>query len=145
MAKQPQSFYLQEWLQRIIVIDSNMNGSVQCIALALARSDSVSYRSSLLVSLALGLLTEVFSLLCIYNKVLKFPDENRTAVLDEIKNHLSSVISKEAGARTGAFCNQYASSDECSRSTVENLIWDYCQEVYLWHREGKGDACWQPR
>ncbi|KAL0296078.1 UNVERIFIED_CONTAM: hypothetical protein Sradi_6659900 [Sesamum radiatum] len=109
----------------------------QCIALALARSGSVSYRSSVLVSLALALLTEVFPLRCIYNKVLKFPEENWTAVLDEIKNHLSSVIFKEAGAITGAFCNQYASADECSRSTVENLIWDYCQEVYLWHRQAK--------
>ncbi|KAK6130118.1 hypothetical protein DH2020_036134 [Rehmannia glutinosa] len=107
------------------------------IALALSRSGSVSYRPSLLVSLALSLLTEVFPLQRIYNKVLKFPEENWVAVLDEIKDHLSSFIFKEAGAITGVFCNQYASANEDSRSTVENLVWDYCREVYSWHRQAR--------
>lgn len=116
-----------------------------CIALALARSGSVSYRASLLVSLALALLTEVFPLQRIYDKVLKFSEDNWAAVLVEIKDHLRSFIFKEAGAITGVFCNQYASANEDSRSTVENLIWDYCQAVYLLHRQamvmlvGRGD------
>ncbi|KAK6130133.1 hypothetical protein DH2020_036112 [Rehmannia glutinosa] len=113
------------------------NPLLHFIALALSRSGSVSYRPSLLVSLALSLLTEVFPLQRIYNKVLKFPEENWVAVLDEIKDHLSSFIFKEAGAITGVFCNQYASANEDSRSTVENLVWDYCREVYSWHRQAR--------
>ncbi|EYU31547.1 hypothetical protein MIMGU_mgv1a001858mg [Erythranthe guttata] len=115
------------------------------IALALARSGSVSYKPSLLVSLALALVTEVFPLQRIYNKILKFPEENWATVLDEIKDHQSSFIFKDAGAITGVFCNQYASADENSRSTVENIMWDYCRDVYLWHRQarlmlaGRGD------
>ncbi|PIN18285.1 hypothetical protein CDL12_09044 [Handroanthus impetiginosus] len=117
---------------------------LQCIALALARSGSVSYRAPLLVSLALALLTEVFPLQRIYNKIFKFP-EDWSVVLEEVKDHLSSLIFKEAGAVTGVFCNQYASADEDSRSTVESLIWGYCQDVYMWHRQatvmlvGRGD------
>ncbi|KAI3453620.1 hypothetical protein Pfo_010283 [Paulownia fortunei] len=132
----------RELVSRTKVYDYNgnqprLNLLLHCIALALARSGSVSYRASLLVSLALALLTEVFPLQRIYKKVLKFPEENWAAVLDEIKDLLSSFVFKEAGAITGVFCNQYASADDDSRSTVENLIWDYCQEVYLWHRQAR--------
>ncbi|KAL3818146.1 hypothetical protein ACJIZ3_004051 [Penstemon smallii] len=118
---------------------------LQSLALALARSGSVSYQASLPVSLALALLTEVFPLQRIYNKILKSPEENWIGVLEEIKQHLSSVIFKEAGAITGVFCNQYASANEDAQSRVENLVWEYCQEVYLWHRQttllllGRGD------
>lgn len=118
---------------------------LRCIALALARSGSVSYRASLLESLALALLNEVFPLQFIYNKVLTFPEDKWAEVLDEIIDHQSSFIFKEAGAVTGVFCNQYASADDDSQSIVENLIWDYCQKVYMWHRQatlmlvGKGD------
>ncbi|KAL3839422.1 hypothetical protein ACJIZ3_024013 [Penstemon smallii] len=118
---------------------------LQSLALALARSGSVSYQASLPVSLALALLTEVFPLQRIYSKILKSPEENWIGVLEEIKQHLSSVIFKEAGAITGVFCNQYASANEDAQSRVENLVWEYCQEVYLWHRQttllllGRGD------
>ncbi|KAG8382331.1 hypothetical protein BUALT_Bualt05G0066300 [Buddleja alternifolia] len=125
--------------------NTGINLLLQLMSLALARSGSVSYKDSILVSLALALLNEVFPLQRIYNKVLKFPEENCGKVLDEIKDHLNSVIFKEAGAITGVFCNQYALADEDSRSIVENLIWDYCQKVYLCHRQtavmlvGRGD------
>ncbi|KAL8529123.1 hypothetical protein ACS0TY_006550 [Phlomoides rotata] len=124
---------------------SRPNLLLQCIALALARSGSLSYRASLLESLGLALLTEAFPLQRIYDKVLKFPEENRETLLGEIKDHINSFIFKEAGAITGVFCNQYASANEDCRSIVENLIWDYCQAVYLWHRQatvllvGRGD------
>lgn len=108
---------------------------LQCTALALARSGSVSYRPSILVTLAVALTTEVFPLLRIYDKILRFPEENWASVLDEIKDHLSSLIFKEAGTITAAFCNQYAYANEDSRSSVENLVWDYCQAVYLGHRK----------
>ncbi|KAG6402564.1 hypothetical protein SASPL_134761 [Salvia splendens] len=108
---------------------------VHCMALALARSGSVSYRPSILATLALALLNEVFPLQHVYDKILKFPEENRASLHDEIKDHLSSFLFKEAGAITAVFCNQYAHANEDSRSPVESLVWDYCQSVYSWHRQ----------
>ncbi|KAH6814829.1 obscurin-like protein [Perilla frutescens var. frutescens] len=122
-----------------------LNHLLHCVALALARSGSVSYRPSILVTLAMALLTEVFPLQRIYNKILKSPEENWAALFDETKDLLSSFIFKEAGAITAVFCNQYAYANEDSRSSVENLVWDYCQAVYLRHQEatlmlrGRGD------
>ena len=49
--------------------------------------------------------------------------------------NLESVLFKEAGGITGVFCNQYVSVDEESKSFVESLIWDYCQDVYSGHRQ----------
>ncbi|KAL1540317.1 hypothetical protein AAHA92_24687 [Salvia divinorum] len=108
---------------------------LHCMALALARSVSVSYRPSILATLALALLTEVFPLQRVYDKILQFPEENRASLHDEIKDHLSSFLFKEAGAITAVFCNQYAHANEDSRSSVESLVWDYCQSVYSWHRQ----------
>lgn len=112
-----------------------LNLLLQCIALALARSGSVAYRDSLLVSLSLALLTEVFPLQRIYDKVIKLHKEKWNLVLNEVEEHISSVIFKEAGAITRILCNQYASANDYTRVFVENLIWDYCQKVYLWHRQ----------
>lgn len=112
-----------------------LNLLLQCIALALARSGSVAYRDSLLVSLSLALLTEVFPLQRIYDKVIKLHKEKWNLVLNEVEEHISSVIFKEAGAITRILCDQYASANDYTRVFVENLIWDYCQKLYLWHRQ----------
>lgn len=48
---------------------------------------------------------------------------------------MESVLFKEAGAITSVFCNQYVSVDVESKSVVENLIWDYCQDIYLGHQQ----------
>lgn len=109
---------------------------LQSIALALARSGSISYRTSLLECLASALLTEVFPLHHIYNKVLELLQGNwQGYVLDEVKAHLTSVIFKEAGAIAGVFCNQYVSANEENQATVEDLVWHFCQDVYLCHRQ----------
>ncbi|KAK9906195.1 hypothetical protein M0R45_002739 [Rubus argutus] len=55
--------------------------------------------------------------------------------INEVKEHLESITFKEAGAITGVFCNQYVSVDEKSQYIVENLIWDYCQRIYMEHRQ----------
>jgi hypothetical protein len=55
--------------------------------------------------------------------------------INEVKEHLESITFKEAGAITGVFCNQYVSVDEKSQFIVENLIWDYCQRIYMEHRQ----------
>lgn len=109
----------------------------QYISLALVRSGSISYGASILESLVLALLHEVFPLQRIYGKILNLPEQNWAAIHDEINYHLSSVIFKEAGAVTGVLCNQYALADEDGRSIVEKLIWDYCQEIYSWHRQAR--------
>ncbi|XP_050372127.1 uncharacterized protein LOC126790043 isoform X2 [Argentina anserina] len=59
----------------------------------------------------------------------------RSALLriNDVKEHLESMMFKEAGAITGVFCNQYVSVDERSQYMVE--IWDYCQRIYMEHRQ----------
>ncbi|KAL7182904.1 hypothetical protein ACSBR1_041562 [Camellia fascicularis] len=109
---------------------------LKCISLALGRSGSVSFRAPLLICLASALLTEIFPLQSLYTRVLQYQHGNLAQLgPNEIKEHLNSVLFKEAGAITGVFCNQYASADEDSQSIVENLIGDYCQDTYLGHRQ----------
>ncbi|XP_059650860.1 uncharacterized protein LOC132296892 isoform X2 [Cornus florida] len=109
---------------------------LQCISLALARSGPVAPKAPLVICLASALLTEVFPLLPFYTRILEYPRGNLAKLgLDEVKAHLNHITFKEAGIITGVFCNQYVSSDEESKSRVENLIWVYCQDVYLGHRQ----------
>ncbi|KAJ6986569.1 hypothetical protein NC653_019937 [Populus alba x Populus x berolinensis] len=53
----------------------------------------------------------------------------------KIKEHLSSVTFKEAGAISSVFCNQYISVDDENKMIVENMIWRFCQELYSGHRK----------
>ncbi|KAF3968766.1 hypothetical protein CMV_007378 [Castanea mollissima] len=109
---------------------------LQCISLALARSGPVSSSAPLLVCLASALLTEIFPLRHLYTKVRDFSHRNSARLgHDEVKKHLESVLFKEAGAITSVFCNQYISVDVESEGVVENLVWDYSQDIYLGHRQ----------
>lgn len=109
---------------------------LQCISLALARSGSVSFRPPLLLCLVSSLLSEIFPLQRFYKRLLQLPHGySAKPVHSEVKEHLESVIFKEAGAITGVFCNQYASADEDNMGMVENLIWGYCQDIYSGHRQ----------
>ncbi|XP_065639107.1 uncharacterized protein LOC112040719 isoform X1 [Quercus suber] len=109
---------------------------LQCISLALTRSGPVSSCAPLLMCLASALLTEIFPLRHLYTKVLDFSHRNSARLRhDEVKKHLESFLFKEAGAITSVFCNQYVSVDVESKGVVENLIWDYCQDIYLGHRQ----------
>jgi hypothetical protein len=130
----------QDIISRIGVInkDNDLTNCLllQCVSLALARSGLVSSRAPLLLCLASALLTEIFPLQRLYAKVLDFSQGNLARLgHDEVKKHLDSVLFKEAGAITGVFCNQYVSIDDESKGVVENLIWDYCQDIYLGHRQ----------
>ncbi|XVF40980.1 hypothetical protein PTKIN_Ptkin01aG0244200 [Pterospermum kingtungense] len=109
---------------------------LQCLSLALARSGAVSFSAPVLVCLASALLRKIFPLRHLYIQILQFLNSSRSELgLNEIKKHLDSVLFKEAGVITGVFCNQYVSADEESKSLVESLIWDYCQDVYSVHRQ----------
>ncbi|KAA8521948.1 hypothetical protein F0562_012737 [Nyssa sinensis] len=117
--------------------DNNPGNSLllQCISLALARSGFVSSRTPLFICLASALLTEIFPLQPFYRRVLGYPHGNMAALgLNDVKKHLDNITFREAGAITGVFCSQYVSADEESKCMVENLIWDFCQDVYVGHR-----------
>ncbi|KAG2254159.1 hypothetical protein Bca52824_084295 [Brassica carinata] len=103
-----------------------------CFAIALARCGTVSPSPPLLLCLASALLTQVFPLGNIYESFCKDPIGPR---LIWVREHLSGVLFKESGAITGAFCNQYAKANEENKYIVENMIWDFCQNLYLQHRQ----------
>lgn len=108
---------------------------LQCISLALARCGAVSSRAPLLISLASALLMEIFPLQHLYTRILELRQGSSSKMnLGEVKEHLNSVPFKEAGAISGVFCNQYVSIDEENRAIVENMIWRFCQDLYLGHR-----------
>lgn len=108
---------------------------LQCMSIALARSGAVSSKDSLLLCLASAILTEIIPLRRFYSKILGVFVNSSSRGLYEVKEHLNSVIFKEAGVITGVFCKQYAESSEGSKRKVENLIWDFCQDVYMSHRQ----------
>ena len=118
-----------------LVNDPEVAFLLQCVSVALVRSGPVSCRAPLLTCLALVLLTEIFPLRKFYTTILNHPRDNLAGMVNEVKEHLGSVLFKEAGAITGVFCNQYVSVDEENKGVVDNLIWAYCQDIYLGHRQ----------
>lgn len=117
-----------------LVNDPEVGFLLRCVSLALVRSGPVSCRTPLFTCLASALLTEIFPLRRFYATILNHPLVSMGgAIANEVKEHLGSAVFKEAGAITGVFCNQYVSVDEEIKGIVENLIWAYCQEIYLGH------------
>lgn len=109
---------------------------LKCFAIALARCGSVSSSAPLLLCLASALLTQVFPLGQIYESFCKaFGKDPIGPRLNWVREHLSDILFKESGAITGAFCNQYSSASEENKYIVENMIWDFCQNLYLQHRQ----------
>ncbi|KAF2318155.1 hypothetical protein GH714_001395 [Hevea brasiliensis] len=83
-----------------------------------------------------ALLVEVFPLQRLYARILELAHGNYSKMNpSEVKEHLDSVPFKEAGAISGVFCNQYVSADEENKVMVENMIWHFCQDLYLRHRQ----------
>lgn len=124
------------------VISKNGNGLkdsllLQCISLGLARSGALFSSDSLLLCLASAIVTEIFPLRRFYAKILGVYVNSSNMGHHEVKKHLQSVVFKEAGVITGVFCKQYASASasEGSKNKVENLIWDFCQDVYMSQRQ----------
>ncbi|KAM3321926.1 hypothetical protein P3S67_003077 [Capsicum chacoense] len=109
---------------------------LQCISLALSKTGPFSYQPHVFLCLTTALLTEIFPLPHIYIGIQESPSGNLVGlVLNEVQQHLDSIIFKEAGTITGVFCNQYVMADEENRSAVEDIIWNYCRDVYMWHRK----------
>ncbi|RAL53390.1 hypothetical protein DM860_007062 [Cuscuta australis] len=108
---------------------------LQCMSLALSRCGAVSPRPSLLFCLAEALLTEIFPLRSIYSRILESHAGDFADIELSVQKHLDCTIFKEAGTIAAVFCNHYVSSDKLNQSAVENHMWDYCQCVYLCHRQ----------
>ncbi|XP_023539379.1 uncharacterized protein LOC111800037 [Cucurbita pepo subsp. pepo] len=106
-----------------------------CISLAVARCGPVASRPPVLICVTYALLTEIFPLQRLYAKLLEF-SLGESGVLGHslVKEHLDSVPFKEAGVIAGVLCSRYASIDEDDKKFVENLVWDYCQDIYSRHR-----------
>ncbi|XP_023737509.1 uncharacterized protein LOC111885484 [Lactuca sativa] len=117
-----------------VSINGNDSVLLQCISLALARSGDVFSREkhSLLLCLTSAILTEILPLKRFYTNIYMNSSNKGN---HEVKEHLQSVIFKEAGVITSVFCKQYAQANEGSKNKVENLIWDFCQDVYMSHRQ----------
>ncbi|KAJ4959603.1 hypothetical protein NE237_026714 [Protea cynaroides] len=115
--------------------DNEYHLLLQCLSLGLARSGLVSPSAPLLSCLASSLLIEIFPLQSLYEKVVGYSRGDPGVVgFNEVEEHLGSILFKEAGAITSAFCNQYVSADEEQKGVVANLIWSYCRDIYSGHR-----------
>ncbi|XP_050210291.1 uncharacterized protein LOC126660702 [Mercurialis annua] len=114
--------------------DTRTSVLLQCVSLALGRCGPVSSRASLFISIASGLLIEIFPLRRLYSGIFDSTYGVPKMVIDDVKGHLNSIAFKEAGAISGVLCNQYVSIDEENKSIVEKKIWHFCQELYLGHR-----------
>ncbi|KAI5392489.1 hypothetical protein KIW84_077043 [Lathyrus oleraceus] len=108
---------------------------LQCVSIGFTRTVSFSGHSSLFVCLGLSLLTEVLPLPRLYESMFELSPSSGELKVNEIKEHLDNILFKEAGAVTGVFCNQYVLADEENKNIVENLIWEYCRNIYYGHRK----------
>lgn len=106
-----------------------------CISLACARSGSVSSRGPLFLCLASALLTEIFPLQHFYMSVLDLPRGSGPLIRNAVKKHLGSLLFKEAGVIAGILCKQYVIVGEENKCIVENIMWDYCRDIYKAHRQ----------
>ncbi|XP_072982122.1 uncharacterized protein [Typha latifolia] len=105
---------------------------MQCIALGLARSGQISFDASVLMCLCLALLNEIFPLpLLLRMSAENLAGNSVTVVANKVKEHLNSSLFKEAGAVTGALCNQYSFADKDSKAVAESHMLEYSQELYL--------------
>ncbi|KAH7692456.1 Armadillo-type fold-containing protein [Dioscorea alata] len=106
--------------------DSEKHLLLQCLAIGLARCGPISFNADVFQCLCIALLDVIFPIMYLCRRALEVQDGN-----SEVKQHLESILFKEAGGITGVFCNQYALADEKSRVLIESDMWRYTQEVYL--------------
>ncbi|GAB4856971.1 hypothetical protein Ancab_014884 [Ancistrocladus abbreviatus] len=109
---------------------------LQCLSLAVSRCGGLdSAQGPMLVCLALALLTETFPLKRFYQMIVQCPLENLNGPeLSAIKKHQGTVLFMESGATARVFCNLYASANDEDKQKVEDLLWTFCQDIYLGHR-----------
>lgn len=114
--------------------DHNDRLLLQCIAMGVTRSGLASYGAAMLLCLVTALLVEIFPLRSFYARIVEHPHKNPVQIgVTEVRGHVNSVLFKEAGSITRAFCNQYTSAHEQNKRIVENLVWGYCQDLYSGH------------
>ncbi|KAK8945861.1 hypothetical protein KSP40_PGU017048 [Platanthera guangdongensis] len=118
-----------------LLSDSNnaSDGShlLQCISIGVSRAGLLPFSAPLLMALNRALLTEIFPFAKFCRLSLEIQNENSiNIVLEKLKGHLQSIIFKEAGAITSAFCHQYASADDTHKVFVESSVWNCSLEFY---------------
>uniref|UniRef100_A0A7C9E310 Uncharacterized protein n=1 Tax=Opuntia streptacantha TaxID=393608 RepID=A0A7C9E310_OPUST len=120
-----------------ITEDSETSFLLHCLSVAVARSGGLTFaKGPLLVCLGLALVIEVFPLRRLYATILENPTGNSMDhISDGLKKHLDGILFKEAGAATGIFCTLYPSANEEDKLSVEDLVWDFCHDIYLRHRK----------
>eukprot|EP01018_Ginkgo_biloba_P016699 Gb_16369 [translate_table: standard] len=108
---------------------------LQCVAVAVCRCGGISSHVIIVLSLVAALLTETFPLQLMYSvKMIHIPSIGYSGEVDELGNHVGSVLFKEAGITTRAMCNQYLSANSDLKQLVEDLMWGYSQALYQKHR-----------
>ncbi|KAG9445152.1 hypothetical protein H6P81_016492 [Aristolochia fimbriata] len=111
--------------------DHSCRLSLSCISLGLARIGHFSFRNPVLLCLVTSLLIEVFPLPSLCRRANgRTNGVSYSLELREVKEHLNSLLFREAGSVTNIFCNQYVLAREEDKLIVESYLWKYCEETY---------------
>ncbi|XP_068634829.1 uncharacterized protein [Aristolochia californica] len=115
--------------------DHSCHLSLKCITLGLARIGPFSFCKPVLLCLVISLLNEIFPLPSLYKRAIESAHGTSFMLeLGEVREHVDSLLFREAGSVTNTFCNQYVLAAEEDKSIVESYLWKYCEEVYSAHR-----------
>uniref|UniRef100_A0A0D9VBK5 Uncharacterized protein n=1 Tax=Leersia perrieri TaxID=77586 RepID=A0A0D9VBK5_9ORYZ len=104
---------------------------VQCVALGLTQCGQVTPHESVLLSVCMALLEELLPLLDFLKMSVQSSDGDSAEVIkNRVKQHLDSVLFKEAGPVTGILCNQYSFASDKAKTSIETCVWEYAQVLY---------------
>ncbi|KAF0935044.1 hypothetical protein E2562_029552 [Oryza meyeriana var. granulata] len=142
-----------EWTIRFAAEKAGLEGKhvhdrrllLQCVALGLTQCGQISSHESVLCCVCMALLEELLPLPDLLKMSVQSPDGNSAAVVkNRVKQHLDSILFKEAGPVTGILCNQYSFASDKAKTSVEICIWEYAQvqDKSLWRSwEGSTEPC----
>uniref|UniRef100_A0A0E0JUW6 Uncharacterized protein n=1 Tax=Oryza punctata TaxID=4537 RepID=A0A0E0JUW6_ORYPU len=104
---------------------------LQCVALGLTQCGQVTPHESVLRGVCMALLEELLPLPDLLKVSVQCPDGNSAEIIKyRVKQHLDSVLFKEAGPVTGILCNQYSFASDKAKTSVETYVWEYAQLLY---------------
>ncbi|XP_015688437.2 uncharacterized protein LOC102713243 [Oryza brachyantha] len=104
---------------------------LQCVALGLTQCGQVTSHESVLRCVCMALLEELLPLPDLLKMSVQSPDGNSIEVVNNrVKQHLDSLLFKEAGPVTGILCNQYSFARDKAKTSVETCVWEYAQVLY---------------
>nr|BAD07952.1 hypothetical protein [Oryza sativa Japonica Group] len=104
---------------------------LQCVALGLTQCGQVTPHESVLRCVCMALLEELLPLPDLLKMSVQCPDGNSPEIVkNRVKQHLDSVLFKEAGPVAGILCNQYSFASDKAKTSVETCVWEYAQVLY---------------